>query len=100
MSEAFFQAISELVDTVKPEFEYRLFYDADGAIISIERAIVSEIDERDYITISQNQYDAVHAKTHDYRVIDSKLILYVPDRRYWDLKQEDLTRNPYICSPQ
>lgn len=77
--------------------EFRLYYNADGAIIDCVHVVASDAATGDYIVITQEQFDAIHQKRHDYTVVDNKVEFTPPKPRGWHLTQEQLSRNPYTC---
>lgn len=93
----FFELQDIFTDIPMPR-EYRLFYDAQGAIIEITHVPVDTEDLTDYIVITQDQFDACNQKRENYTVIDGKLEFTPPKMRTWNLTQEELSRNPYICN--
>jgi len=73
---------------------HKLYYDDDGAIIDISYDVL----EGSYIEITNSEFDACNQKRGDYKVVDGKLEFTPPKQRTWNLTQEELSRNPYICN--
>lgn len=89
----FFEVADQMTSTnTKPDF--RLYYSEDGSIIDISYEQLSG----DYIIITQAEFDACNQKRENYTVIDGKLEFTPPKQRTWNLTQEELSRNPYICN--
>jgi len=92
MSSSFFEA--QHVFESAPPSETRLYYDKEGVILSKKYVAKDLLEDSLYIVITQEQYDAVDYKRH--RVIDKELVWITPKKTHWFLKQEELTRNPYV----
>ena len=93
MSSAFFEVADTLQIAQPPEI--RLYYDAEGAIITREYVQKSVQEERAYIVITQEQLDGI-GKYH--RVVENELVQITPKTQHWYLEQSKLSRNPYVKS--
>ena len=93
MSSAFFEVADTLQIAEPPEI--RLYYDAEGAIITREYVQKSVQEDRAYIVITQEQLDSI-GKHH--RVVENELVQITPKTRHWYLEQSNLSRNPYVKS--
>jgi len=93
MSSAFFEVADTLQIAEPPEI--RLYYDAEGAIITREYVQKSVQEDRAYIVITQEQLDGI-GKHH--RVVENELVQITPKTRHWYLEQSNLSRNPYVKS--
>ena len=96
MSNTFFEAQHEF-ESATP-LEIRLYYDEQGVILDKKYIKKDLFEDRTYIVITQEQYDAISLERH--RVVNNELVWIVPNTTYWYLNQEELTRNPYICKQQ
>ena len=92
MSSSFFEAQHVFESTLPPEI--RLYYNEEGVILD-KKYVKNEVkDNKLFIVITQEQYDAINLKRH--RVIDKELVWITPKKTHWFLTQEELTRNPYV----
>ena len=89
----FFEVADQMVSG-NTKTEIKLYYSTDGSIIDISY----ELLDGDYIVLTQSEYDACNQKRGDYTVVEGKLQFTPPKQRTWNLKQEELSRNPYICN--
>lgn len=96
MSSSFFEA-QHVFDCPQPK-EIRLYYNDEGALLDKMYVKKDLSEDRTYIVITQEQYDAINFDRH--RVVNKELVWITPKTTYWFLKQEQLTRNPYICKQQ
>ena len=94
MSSSFFESVSDLPEVVVKTFEHKVYYDDNNRIIDVTYDTV----EGNYIIITQEEFDACNSKREDYTVIEGKLVFSPPAKRTWNLKQEELARNPYVTS--
>ncbi len=90
---SFFEVADQLATTNTKKI-HKLYYDEKGAILRISYDLL----DGEYIEISENEYSMCHQKQHDYTVIDGKLEFTPPKQRTWNLTQDELRRNPYICN--
>ena len=93
MSSAFFE-VAHTLHTVEPP-EIRLYYDAEGAIITHEYVQKSVQEDRAYIVVTQEQLDGI-GKYHC--VVENELVHIITKTRHWYLEQSKLSRNPYVKS--
>ena len=93
MSSAFFEAVTNIQTPIERK-SHKLYYDEKGAILRISYDLL----DGEYIEISENEYSMCHQKQNDYTVIDGKLKFTPPKQRTWNLTQDELRRNPYICN--
>jgi len=92
MSSSFFEA--QHVFESAPPLEIRLYYNKEGVILDKKYVKKDFTEDKTYIVITQEQYDAINFERH--RVIDKELVWITPKTTHWLLKQEELTRNPYV----
>jgi hypothetical protein len=90
---SFFEVADQLATTNTKKI-HKLYYDEKGAILRISYDLL----DGEYIEISENEYSMCHQKQNDYTVIDGKLKFTPPKQRTWNLTQDELRRNPYICN--
>ncbi len=90
---SFFEVADQLATTNTKKI-HKLYYDEKGAILRISYDLL----DGEYIEISENEYSMCNQKQHDYTVIDGKLEFTPPKQRTWNLTQDELRRNPYICN--
>jgi hypothetical protein len=90
---SFFEVADQLATTNTKKI-HKLYYDEKGAILRISYDLL----DGEYIEISENEYSMCHQKQNDYTVIDGKLEFTPPKQRTWNLTQDELRRNPYICN--
>ncbi len=93
MSSAFFEVADMMKATPPPEI--RLYYDAEGAIITREYVQKSQQEDRAYIVITQEQLDDIGPY---HCVVENELVKIIPNTRHWYLEQSELSRNPYVKS--
>ena len=93
MNSSFFDAIINVETTINKPVEYKVYYAEDSSIIEI----TTEEREGKYIVITQLEYDACMQKQNEYKVEEEKLIFSPPVQKTWNLQQQDLARNPYLC---
>jgi len=92
MSSSFFEA--QHVFESAPPLQIRLYYNKDGVILDKKYVKKDLSENKTYIVITQEQYDAINLERH--RVIDKELVWITPKTTHWFLKQEELARNPYV----
>jgi len=90
---SFFEVADQLATTNTKKI-HKLYYDEKVAILRISYDVL----DGEYIEISENEYSMCHQKQNDYTVIDGKLEFTPPKQRTWNLTQDELRRNPYICN--
>ena len=90
---SFFEVADQLATTNTKKI-HKLYYDEKGAILRISYDLL----DGEYIEISENEYSMCHQIQNDYTVIDGKLEFTPPKQRTWNLTQDELRRNPYICN--
>ena len=93
MSNAFFE-VAHIMKAAEPT-EIRLYYDAEGAIITRKYVQKSQQEDHAYIVITQEQLDDI-GKYHC--VVENELVKIIPKTRHWYLEQNELSRNPYVKS--
>ena len=93
MSSTFFEVAHILQSAESPEI--RLYYDAEGVIITRKYVKKSVTEDYAYIVITQEQLDGI-GKYH--RVVENELVKIIPKTRHWYLEQNELSRNPYVKS--
>ena len=92
MSSSFFEA--QHVFESAPPLEIRLYFNEEGVILDKKYVKKDLSEDKTYIVITQEQYDAINFKRH--RVIDKELVWITPKTTHWFLEQEELSRNPYV----
>ncbi len=93
MSSTFFEVAHILQSAETPEI--RLYYDAEGVIITRKYVKKSVTEDCAYIVITQEQLDGI-GKYHC--VVENELVKIIPKTRHWYLEQNELSRNPYVKS--
>jgi hypothetical protein len=71
-----------------------LYYNQEGVILDKKYVKKDLSEDKTYIVITQDQYDAINFERH--RVIDKELVWITPKTTHWFLEQEELARNPYV----
>ena len=92
MSSSFFEA-QHVFESASPP-EIRLYYNEEGVILDKKYVKKDLSEDKTYIVITQEQYDAINLERH--RVIDKELVWITPKTTHWFLKQKELARNPYV----
>jgi hypothetical protein len=92
MSSSFFEAQQVFESATPPEI--RLYYNQEGVILDKKYVKKDLSEDKTYIVITQDQYDAINFERH--RVIDKELVWITPKTTHWFLEQEELARNPYV----
>lgn len=92
MSSSFFEA-QHVFESASP-LEIRLYFNEEGVILDKKYVKKDLSEDKTYIVITQEQYDAINFERH--RVIDKELVWITPKTTHWFLKQEELARNPYV----
>jgi hypothetical protein len=92
MSSSFFEA-QHVFESASPP-EIRLYYNEEGVILDKKYVKKDLSEDKTYIVITQEQYDAINFERHC--VIDKELVWMIPKKTHWFLKQEQLARNPYV----